>query len=63
MKNKVLGLAVSLHSIEVEEVMCGHILKVKVQYENVKMILVNVYAPVLSIERMNFFLYFVQCFT
>lgn len=45
----------SPYSIEVEEVMCGHILKVKVQYENVKMILVNVYAPVLSIERMIFF--------
>lgn len=26
-------------SFEVEEIMCGHILKVKVQYENVKMIL------------------------
>lgn len=31
-------------SLEVEEIMCGHILKVKVQYENVKMIFVNVYA-------------------
>lgn len=37
-------------SFEVEEIICGHILKVNVQYENVKM----VYTPVLSIERMRF---------
>ena len=45
-------------SFDVEEIMCGHILKVTVQHENVKMVFVNVYALALSIERMIFFLCF-----
>ena len=42
-------------SFEVEEIMSGHISKVKVQYEQVKMIFINVYAPALSAERLFFF--------
>ena len=38
-------------SFKVEEIMCDHILNVKVQYEHVKMIFVNVYAPVLNTDR------------
>ena len=43
----------SPYSVEVEEVVCGYILKVKVQYENVTLIFINVYVPVLAIERMK----------
>ena len=41
-------------SFSVEEIMCGHIIKIKVQYENVNLIFINVYAPVLAVERMTF---------
>lgn len=43
-----------LCSFEVEEIMSGHILKIKVQYEHTKLIFVNVYAPILAGDRMRF---------
>lgn len=40
-------------SCEVEEVIKGCLLKLKVQYENVKMLLINVYAPCNAAERLH----------
>uniref|UniRef100_A0A3B5PPF5 Reverse transcriptase domain-containing protein n=1 Tax=Xiphophorus maculatus TaxID=8083 RepID=A0A3B5PPF5_XIPMA len=41
-------------SIEIEDVVSGRLLKVIVKYENIKFILLNVYAPVNSSERCVF---------
>ena len=46
--------AFSPRSVEVQDIMSGHILRVNALYENVKMVFICVYAPVLSTERMNF---------
>ena len=41
-------------SYEVEEVVEGRLLKVRVRYENITMCLINVYAPVVAVERVCF---------
>ena len=41
-------------SYEVEEVVEGRLLKVRARYENINMCLINVYAPVVTVERVCF---------
>ena len=46
--------AFSPRSVEVMDIMSGHILRVNALYENIKVIFICIYAPVLSTLRMNF---------
>ncbi len=47
--------AFSPQSVEIHHIMAGHALMVKALYEEVKLVFVCVYAPVLSRDRMTFF--------
>ncbi len=43
-----------LQSVEFEEVTKGYLLKIRAAYENVRMVFVNIYAPVVGVERLVF---------
>lgn len=42
-------------SVECEEVIKGRLLNVRAEYENVKIVFINIYAPVVGAERLVFF--------
>lgn len=46
--------ALNPHFIEVQDVLSGHTLKVKAQFDNVKIVSICLYAPVLSKDRIFF---------
>lgn len=39
-------------SVDVEDIMAGHILKIKTEFERVKMFFLSVYAPTAGTERL-----------
>lgn len=41
-------------SVDVEEIIAGNILKIKAEFEKVKMFFINVYAPTVGTERLAF---------
>lgn len=50
----LFSIAFSPQSVELHHVMAGHVFMVKALHENVKMVYLCVYAPVLSPKRMFF---------
>lgn len=52
----VVGLEFFIpQSVECEEVIKGRLLNVRAEYENVKIVFINIYAPVVGAERLVFF--------